>query len=131
MLGIARLVITSVSFRKIAPLLGVRRLDPWTPLLTEHQQQRALEIGRTIRTVACYTPWSSNCFAQAVVARILLGAHRIPYVIYFGLAPRHSQSSSKAHAWVTAGRTRVTGGESFGHFVIVGMYVSKKLARAD
>ena len=129
LLGVAKAVIFTVSFKRFAPRLGVDvGVCPWVPLLTPTQEARALRIGRLVRMTARYTPWDSNCFPQAVAARVLLGLYGIPYVLNFGLMREGTTSEMKAHAWVTAGRIRVTGGASFGVFTTVGCFVSPLLA---
>lgn len=90
-------------------------------LLDPAQEARALQIGRLVRMTAVYTPWDSNCFPQAVVARLLLGLYGIPYVLNFGLMRDPAGGEMKAHAWVTAGA-------SFGQFTTVGCFVSPLLA---
>lgn len=130
MLGIARLLIMTICFRHLAPRLGRQCANsPWLPLLSPAQEGRAWLIGRVIGLAAKYTPWESNCFPQAVVARILLGLHGLPYILYLGLMHDPADSKQmKAHAWVVAGRVRVTGGVSFGRFTVVGCFVSPRLA---
>lgn len=86
------------------------------------QEVRARQIGQTVRLAARYTPWDSNCFPQAVAARLLLGLYGVPYAIYFGLMRDPDSPDMKAHAWVAAGRVRVTGGRSFGQFTVVGIF---------
>jgi len=128
MLGVSRALILLVSFRRLAPRLGAHAgVDPWVPLLDEMQEARALEIGRAVRLAARYTPWQSSCFPQAVAARLLLGLYRIPYALYFGLARDPENTDMKAHAWVAAGRVRVTGGTGFGQFTVVGCFVAPQL----
>lgn len=129
LLGLAKVIIFTVSFRRLAPRLGVARgIDPWVPLLEPAEEILALQIGRLIRLAARYTPWDSNCFPQAVVARLLLGFYHIPYVIFFGLMREPHSNEMRAHAWVVAGRIPVTGGRSFGQFTVVGCFVAPMLA---
>jgi hypothetical protein len=79
--------------------------------------------------MARFTPWDSNCFAQAITARLLLGLYGLPYALYFGLKRDAGSMGMKAHAWVVAGRIRVTGGASFGRYTVVAMYVCPRLRR--
>jgi len=125
MLGISRLMILTVTFRRLAPHLGHPvGLNACTHLLTSQQQRRAFQISQVIRLSSRYCPWVSNCFPQAVTARLLLGLYRIPYSLYFGVARDEDTREFKAHAWVAAGRVPVTGGQSFGNFTIVGCYTN-------
>ena len=126
LLALSRLLILCLSFRRIAPWLGIHGgTTASTPLLGSRQEQRARRIGRVVRLVARHTPWQSNCFPQAVAARILLGAHGIPYVLVFGLA--RDDTGLQAHAWVAAGRVRVSGGLSFDRFTVVACFFSPAL----
>lgn len=125
LLGVAKLLIITVSFKRVAQFLGASNgTNPWIPLVNPAQEAQALQIGRAIRMTAQYTPWDSNCFPQAVVSRWLLGLYGIPYALYFGLQRDPLERGMKAHAWVATGRIRVTGGYSFNQFTVVGCFAS-------
>jgi hypothetical protein len=127
LLGLAKLLIVAVPFRWFAPLLGQSSgVAPSVPLLKIEQERRALQIGQAVQIAARYTPWDSNCFPQAVVARLLLDLYEIPYALYFGLMRDPQSRELKAHAWVAAGKIRVTGGAGFRGFTAVGAFVSPK-----
>ncbi len=129
LLGLSRLLILSLPFRMLAPLLGIRAgIAPFVPLVDPEAEARALSIGRVVQLAARFTPWVSNCFPQAFTARILLGLYGIPYALFFGLESG-SASGLSAHAWVACGKIRVTGGQSFGRFAVVGCFSSAGLAQ--
>ena len=69
----------------------------------------------------------SNCFPQAVAAKLLLSLYRIPYALYFGLWQAPDHSGTQAHAWVAAGRIRVSGGHSLDQYTVVGCFISSQL----
>lgn len=62
-----------------------------------------------MRTAAARTPWTSDCFPQALTARLLLRVARVPHVVTFGLR-RDDAGALKAHVWVATGEVAVTGG---------------------
>lgn len=129
LLGISKALIFIVSFRRLAPHLGrLAGAAPWVPLIGPQQQARARQIGQVVRLAARYTPWNSNCFPQAVAARMLLGLYGVPYALYFGLMSDSVTTELKAHAWIASGPVRVTGGDSFGSFTVVGVFVAPDLA---
>ena len=131
MLGISRLLIITVTFRRLAPHLGKPvGLRAYSHILTSKQEEQALRIARVIRVAARYCPWVANCFPQAITARLLLGFYRIPYSLYFGLCRDSDTNEFKAHAWVTAGRIPVSGGQSFQHYTFVGCYLSTECTTA-
>ena len=127
LLGLARLALLIVPFNAIAPHLGrSMQTAAVVPLASAAESALALQIGRSIRMAARYTPWESKCLAQAVVATQLLALRRVPYVLYLGVSP-DGQGSMKAHAWVCTGSVAVTGGHSFNLFTVVGSFVSARV----
>nr|WP_230681343.1 lasso peptide biosynthesis B2 protein [Paracidovorax cattleyae] len=92
------------------------------PPLEQRGWRRAQQIGRTLRLAARHTPWQSNCLAQALAARCLLGVFGIPHAVCFGVA-RLDASQLQAHAWVVAGQGFVTGGVGAQRFTCTGCFV--------
>lgn len=123
-LGIGRFAVLVLPFRWIAPLLG-RSLGPvaWTPLASSSQTRKAKEVGRMVRGVARRTPWNSNCLAQVIVARLILGLLGVPYAIHFGVSSS-GNGAAEAHAWLVCDRVFVTGGNGFGRYAVVATFVS-------
>jgi len=130
LLGISKLLIHLIPFKYVAPKLGYHiGTKQWLPLLDQQQQTRAIQISRVVKLASRYTPWESNCFPQAVTARVLLGVYKIPYALYFGLESGPETHIMNAHAWVTAGRVTITGGTSFQKFTSVGCFIAPQCAR--
>ena len=129
LLGISKVLICTITFRRLAPHLGYAiGTTQMVPILDPRQQRLALQIGRVVQSAAEYTPWNSNCFPQAVTARLLLGLYDVPYALFFGLAHDSDSREMKAHAWITAGNVNVTGGVGFHHFTVVAGFVAPQLA---
>lgn len=124
LLGMARLAIRLVPFDRLAAALGTARgTHAAVPLLSRGQQARARRIAAIVPWVAAHTPWDSNCFPQALVARLLLGLAGVPWSLFFGLQ-RDDERALSAHAWVAAGPVNVTGGASFGRLTVVACFTS-------
>ncbi len=122
LLGLARIAILTVQFRRIAPLLGTRAdLDYRPPRLADALDQRALRIGQVVRLAARYSVWNANCFPQALCAALLLRCARVPHIVYFGVR-KGSEGQIEAHAWVAAGLRAVTGGGGHARFAVVGAF---------
>lgn len=126
LLGVARLLVLVMPFKKMAPMLGQKSLHASTALLLPEQLPQARYIKQLIRVSSNYCPWNANCFAQAIVAIWWFGWYRLPYTLYFGLT-KHSQHQMSAHAWVVAGPVAVTGAYSFDQYTVVGIYNSRLL----
>lgn len=129
LLGASKALIFTIPFQRLAAHLGQAcGVAPWVPVVSPAQRARALQIGRAVRLAASYTPWDSNCFPQAVAARVLLGVYGVPYALYFGLARDAQTRATQAHAWVMSGPVAVTGGHSFSQFTVVGIFATPGLA---
>ncbi|HXU94718.1 MAG TPA: lasso peptide biosynthesis B2 protein [Gallionella sp.] len=130
LLGASRLLIHIVPFRSLAPHLGKHvGSAPWVPLLDARHTITARSIRRVVEMAAKYTFWKSNCFPQAVAARVLLGLYGIPYAIFFGISRETDETAMQAHAWVVSGRIHVCGGKGFERFTVVGCFVAPWLGR--
>ena len=112
-LGLARAMVLTFPFRVYAPLLGELADDNRaTAEPTRKDANRARRIGKVIETVAQFTPWSSNCLAQAIVASLCLRVLGIAYSVHFGVARKEGGGPRmEAHSWVMVGEHPVTGFE--------------------
>lgn len=131
-LGVARAAVLLVPFPKLSRRFGQSMgAVALVPLATPTDSRKAALIGRAIRAVALRTPWDSNCLAQAVLARALLGLLRIPYALHLGLrSAAGGPDEPIAHAWVACGRVFVTGGNGFANYAVVAVFVPADLAAA-
>lgn len=126
-LGLAKLAIRLITFKRLVPRLGtLMGVAPWLPTLDPEQERRARIIKQVILLAARHTPWDSNCFPQALVARMLLGWYRVPYCVFFGVRRSPASDQFEAHAWVAAGRVRVSGGGSFMSYTVVGVFAGPR-----
>jgi len=129
LLGLAKIAIFTVSYRRLQPFLGTSvGVVPWVPVLSEVAEERARQVGAVVRLVSRYTLWESNCFPQAIVSRLLLGLYGIDYCLFFGVRRGNGPDSFDAHAWIAAGHVRVIGGWSFHEYTVVGVIASPALA---
>ena len=125
LLGICRLAIIAVKFRRLARYFGAEQsLTPQIPVIDAIQTQRAKSIGQAVRTAAGYTFWRSDCFPQALTALILLKWYQVPYTLFFGVDNKDPQGELIAHCWIASGRIAVTGGRPFHKYTIVGVFLS-------
>ena len=127
LLGLARVALLTIPFKRIAPLLGHdMQSAAMVPLAAPKEISRAIHIGYSIRKAAKYTPWESKCLAQAMVARVLLGVNDLPYALYLGVNTG-DEGGLTAHAWVCVGPEALVGGQAFSEYTVVGTFVSDKL----
>lgn len=127
--GLVRAMILLVPFRWYARLLGERMGNDQLRMLVDEQGElRAWRIGRIVGQVARFTPWESKCLVQAILARLMCGWYRTPYVLHLGVTRSGAAGKPlKAHAWLSVGRWIVVGGEGSRAFTVVSTYVPPKL----
>ncbi|MEM6494245.1 MAG: lasso peptide biosynthesis B2 protein [Pseudomonadota bacterium] len=116
-LGAARAAALILPFRVYAPLFGdpsppTQSISPTPSNGVEDRREgaRARHVGRTIETVARFTPWNSNCLAQTIVAAVCLRLLKIAFQVRFGVAQSQQAATPiEAHSWVMSGAFPVTG----------------------
>lgn len=125
--GVARFIICIIPLPRYSSYLG-QYYDQlcMSTLLPAGQKNLALQLGRSVRLAAKYTPWNSNCLTQAMVAAFWCKRLGIPYVFYIGLCPSVGGTSTDflAHAWVKAGPIAITGGDCFATHRVIATYSS-------
>ena len=121
LLGVTRLAILTLTFRRLAKYLGPHKAE--TPADAPPEQLAAARrIAWAIRRASPYTPWTSNCFPQALTAKILLRRRGIPSTLYLGAAFAEDKSGLESHAWLRCGPLYVTGGKGDEKFGTVGVF---------
>lgn len=125
-LGVARLLLLWMPFRRIARLFGLQ--------LTEDELRGDLpppapaqRVARAIRAAARRTPWESKCLAQALACAWMLRRRGIQGTMYLGLhrAPGDDRSML-AHAWLRTGNTILTGAAGHQQYTVVARFMLAK-----
>jgi hypothetical protein len=123
LLGIARLALRVVPFRRLARHLGPLQAETAADVSLEHLAQ-ARRVAVAIARVSPHTLWESNCFPQALTAKFWLRRRGIPTTLYLGVvlnksdADDPSHTSMEAHAWLRCGSFLVTGGRGHERFTV-------------
>ena len=104
-LGIARIMLVTVPFRRLMARLSTRSES------TEAEPDVALldRVSFAVGAAANNVPWRSDCFPQTIAARMLLKRQGYASTIHFGVH-RTGEDGLAGHAWLTCGDTVVTGG---------------------
>jgi len=114
-LGVARGSVLCLPFRWIAPGLRSGRNGASVP------PADYLELlGWTVRTAGRFTPWKSNCLAQAIAAKRMLQRRRLGSTLYLGV--RKSEQELEAHAWLKAESVTLTGGSEIEGYAVVSRF---------
>ena len=104
-LAIARIMLVAVPFRRLSERLPSKHdSTPVTPDVGLIER-----VGRSVAIAANHVPWRSDCFPQAIAARMLLNRCGLASTIHIGVE-RVGDDELSGHAWLTCGDTVVTGG---------------------
>jgi len=123
LLGIMRMAILTVPFKKLTRNLTQASSRDTLPVLDAKQKQTALLIGKVIEQAAGHTPWESACLVQALCAQKMLERRGIPGVFYLGVAKEKGGNvSMKAHAWTVCDGLIVTGSHGHEAFTVVSVF---------
>jgi len=125
LLGLARLALRLIPFRRMARHLGPLQVETPPDAPPEHLAQ-ARRVGLAIARVSPYTPWTSNCFPQALAAKYWLQRRRIPTTLYLGVALNKGEAEIRlemeAHAWLRCGPLFVTGGRGHQRYTVTACF---------
>lgn len=111
LLGLCRLAINLFSFKRLERFLGSRLTESPTKI-TQDQLLLAKKTHWAIKSIGPFTPWNSNCFPQALCAKILLRREGISSTLYMGATFQPDSNELEGHAWLRCGPLYVTGGDS-------------------
>lgn len=119
-LGIARLLVLTIPIKRLSPHWGTHMAES-TNTLSEPTATLAKRIGWAIQTSARYTPWKSNCLAQAAAAKQMLRRRGASSTLYLGVAKAET-GELIAHAWVRCGELFLTGGQGHLRYTVVSTF---------
>jgi len=122
-LGLMRLAILTISFKKLTSSLQHYTKKYELREVDESQKKMAYTIGKAIERAALHTPWESACLAQAFTAQKMLQKRGIPGVFYLGIAKSNEcEEKMKAHAWSQCGNTIITGARGHKAFTVLSVF---------
>ena len=117
-LGIARMMLIFIPFRKIAPLLG----ESISADLRSRAQRslRPERIRAAIRRASACAPWRTKCFEQALAGKLMLRNRRMSGVISFGV--NKAGERLNAHAWLECEGVIVTGAIGMKEYTVIARF---------
>jgi hypothetical protein len=91
---------------------------------SQEKLKRARRISWAVRTMSRYTPWTSNCFPQAIAAKRMLQRRQIASTIYLGFSKQDAKDF-EGHAWLRCGPLYLTGGQNRHQFVALSTFAEE------
>ena len=120
-LATARCMLVFMPFRKLMPLLSKKQ--PHRPAAVNNNLLINLSIA--VARAGKRSPWRTQCFEQALAAKLMLRRRHLPSIIYFGIKKSEpSIGKLRAHAWLDCNGLRITGGNQISHFTVLGCFES-------
>jgi hypothetical protein len=120
-LGLARFAVLVIPYKKLSRRFGVPMLET---LPNEPADRELLQkISWAVQSASKYTPWDSNCLAQAIAAMRMLKSRGMTSTIYFGMA-KEGEDDMEVHAWLRSGDTYVVGAGNSKDFTVVATYAN-------
>ncbi len=108
-LGLARITLLSVPFRRIAPSLGRQLAPDDLGEMPGDVSLTARTIGRAVERAARYTPWNSTCLAQTIAGKSMLRRRGMSSRLYLGTR-KDETGRLVAHSWLLVGGEVLIGG---------------------
>jgi hypothetical protein len=102
LLAVARLVLLTVPFRRVAPWLQR------APEASGCDAATALAVSQAVTVAARNVPWNAVCLPQAMAAKAMLARRGQGSVLHIGAA-MPERGGLTAHAWLVAGGQVVVG----------------------
>lgn len=78
-------------------------------------------VKSAMRLCDKYTFWKTECYTQALTAKILLNRNDIPCTIYIGFK-KDEHGKYEGHAWLRSYDMIITGGEKLDNYTVHSFY---------
>lgn len=114
--AMVRFTLLFLPFGKVLGWLGTTNAETARDV-PEKAAAYAQKVKTAIWLCNKYTPWKTECYVQALTARLLLRSRNIPSTIYIGFY-RDKQQAMKGHAWLRCGQLIVTGNKTHTTFQV-------------
>ena len=121
-LGLSRGMVLTLPFRWIAPGLRARLSGS----AQDSGQAQDRTVGWALRVASKYTPWKSNCLAQAIAAKRMLHRRQLPSTLFLGVR-KGEQDEFEAHAWIDFGPITLTGGNDQAGYSVVSSFPDEQV----
>ncbi len=119
-LALSRIVILTVPFKWIAPVLG-EHMASTNEISSKRTRQKAIRISRAIRTISDHMPWECKCLVQAMTGKIMLRNKNVSTTLYLGVSKKEN-GDLNAHAWLRMGEFVILGGGELEQFAVVSTF---------
>ena len=121
-LGLARLLMLSIPFKKLASIMGKANTETIMERSEKSDQQKNT-LRRIVHQASEKTWWESKCLVRAIALAWMLKRRGYSYTIYLGVG-KDEKNEMIAHAWIRSGDVWLSGEEQRDKFTVVGTFSS-------
>lgn len=114
--AIVRFTLLFLPFKKVLGWLGEPGKETPQELIVSNTVY-AGKVKTALWRCNKYTPWKTECYVQALTARILLRQKGVPSTIYIGFRKNYD-SQYEGHAWLRSGELIITGEKGYTSFQV-------------
>lgn len=118
-LGLVRLAILLLPFRRITPLLGRHMRESPHDDIADPMLLKT--VSWAVQTAGNHLPWECKCLAQAMAAKAMLRCRGVASTLYLGVA-KEEECRMQAHAWLRCGQMILTGHQGMDRFTVVAFF---------
>lgn len=123
LLGLMKVLIKTVSFKRLTRSLRQSSTDVELSTLNDDQAAVAVQVSEIIGRAANNTPWESACLVQSLTAHRMLKKRGIPGVFYLGvMKDKGNDKDVRGHAWSQCDETIITGAKGHEDYTVVSVY---------
>jgi hypothetical protein len=118
-LGVARLAIRMLPFRRLSPYLGQHMAESSSDD-DPAQFVPVRQVAWAMRIASRRLPWRCKCLEQGLAGKLMLRRRGISHTLYLGVAT--TEAGLEAHAWLRSGSFIVTGAEGRERFTVISTF---------
>jgi hypothetical protein len=128
LLGLARLAVLTLPFRWVMRACGTHMAES-PPELDAADAAQVARVAWAVDTARLFTPWDSNCLAQAITGARMLRRRGVATTTYLGVTAAGPQELGAlqelgAHAWLRAGPDVILGDRQLDSFTTVSSFAT-------
>lgn len=122
-LGVARLAVVAIPFRRLSRRLGSHGKESSTDVHAAPTLRIVADVAWSLEAASRRLPWRCACIEQGLAAKMMLRRRRISSTLYLGVArAAEGDCRATAHAWLRSGPFVITGAAARDRYTVVSTF---------
>lgn len=115
--AIVKFSLLFMPFARITRWLGNRNVEVSDAQISSESNTYLAETQKALKLCDKYTPWPTECYTQALTAKILLRKRAINSILYIGFK-KGENNNFDGHAWLISQSHVITGHCDFSQYQV-------------